>query len=143
MDSSMSSTRTYWNNFINKGSNYLEGKKKRKTRRKAAHNAVWLSPLDIKFTQATIYDTFTNSSRVADTIAELKAGLDPDRIPAIRVRKHNGVWYSLDNRRLYCFREAGTLMIRCHDVTYTQSHLELLYKRTTTYSGERVKVVSR
>lgn len=46
--------------------------------------------------------------KIADTLQRLKNGdLKVDQIEPIRVCKHRNVWYSLDNRRLWVFKQYG------------------------------------
>ena len=68
-----------------------------------------LSPYDIKYTQRSIscywrYGTET----IDDTLDELFNGeICVDDIPPIRVVQYYGEYYSLDNRRLWVFKQFG------------------------------------
>ncbi len=68
----------------------------------------------IKFSQDSISSSFQDDGdSLATTIASLRAGrLSPNDLPAIRVTMRKGRLVSLDNRRLYCCKEAG-VQIRC------------------------------
>ena len=67
-----------------------------------------LNPKDIRYTQDSISNKFSNGVKVDDLIDSLKAGtVTPDDIPAIRVAKINEKIYSLDNRRLFAYKTAG------------------------------------
>lgn len=67
-----------------------------------------LNPKQIRYTHETINNKFSNSYRLADAINGLKSGsLKADDFPAIRVVFHRQLMWSLDNRRLYVFKEAG------------------------------------
>ncbi|BDU51675.1 hypothetical protein HLVA_22440 (plasmid) [Haliovirga abyssi] len=67
-----------------------------------------LDPSLIRFSQNSIKNTFKNGGKIEDLIAGLKNGsINPDDIPAIRVFEKDGKIYSLDNRRLKAFKDAG------------------------------------
>lgn len=72
------------------------------------HNACSENPQKIRYTQDSISKNFRDGSSVDDMISGLKNGsITPDDVPSIQVFKKNGVLYSLDNRRLYAFKQAG------------------------------------
>ena len=67
-----------------------------------------IDPSEIRFSQDSISGTFKNGDSVADLAAKLKNGtVDPSSIPAIRLVERNGKIFTLDNRRLKAFQEAG------------------------------------
>ncbi|CAG8799165.1 28321_t:CDS:1, partial [Dentiscutata erythropus] len=69
----------------------------------------FLDPLLIKYSQTSIKDVFQYSNRpIEDTINQiLEDGIDClKNIPAIEVCIINEIYYSSDNRRLYCIKEA-------------------------------------
>jgi hypothetical protein len=74
-----------------------------------------MNPVPTRLPQSAIYFTNNSISRwfqdggsVDDAISELSYQyIAPDDFPPIRVVFHQKGWWSLDNRRLYCFREAG------------------------------------
>ncbi len=64
--------------------------------------------MDIRFTQSTASPNFSKGGTVNDTIQGLRTGkVTPQDIPTIRVVEHNGKLYTLDNRRLVAFQNAG------------------------------------
>jgi hypothetical protein len=67
------------------------------------------SQKDIRYTQESIKKSFKDGGTVDDLAAGLKNGsVNKNDIPAIRVFQHtDGNIYSLDNRRLYAFKQAG------------------------------------
>ncbi len=72
-----------------------------------------MDPSDIRFTQDSISNTFQDGSAVDDMVNGLKNGtIDPKNVKPIRVFQQNGKIYSLDNRRLYAFKQAGMDNIR-------------------------------
>ena len=77
------------------------------------HNTCNMDPSDIRFTQDSISSTFQDGSAVDDMVNGLKNGtIDPKSVKPIRVFQQNGKIYSLDNRRLYAFKQAGMDNIR-------------------------------
>ena len=83
----------------------------------SANSGIWvhneglcfIDPAEIRFTQANISENFSQNGTVKKLIERLKS--DPSyasKIPPIRhVRDEAGVLHSLDNRRLYAFKQAG------------------------------------
>ncbi|EGK14135.1 hypothetical protein HMPREF9374_0394 [Desmospora sp. 8437] len=69
----------------------------------------FVDPGDVRFTQDSIkYQFGDKSGTVDDLIKGLKSGkINPRDIPPIRIFEMNGKIYSLDNRRLYAFKQAG------------------------------------
>ncbi|MGP4039475.1 RHS repeat-associated core domain-containing protein [Gracilibacillus sp. D59] len=67
------------------------------------------SQKDIRYTQDSIKKSFKDGGTVDDLATGLKNGsVNKNDIPAIRVFQHtDGNMYSLDNRRLYAFKQAG------------------------------------
>jgi hypothetical protein len=71
-------------------------------------NSGYIDPKQVRFTQDSIAARFKNGGSIYDLIEDLKSGkVKPEDIPPIRVFEKNGKIYSLDNRRLYVFQQAG------------------------------------
>ncbi|CAG8564780.1 13565_t:CDS:2 [Cetraspora pellucida] len=69
----------------------------------------FLNPFDIKFSQANISNVFSYSGKTLEETIEQLLEEDVEcikNIQAIEVCIINDTYYSSDNRRLYCFREA-------------------------------------
>lgn len=67
-----------------------------------------IDPFLVRFTQDSIGPTFRDGGTVADLIAALRSGVaDPARIAPIRLFERDGILSSLDNRRLFAFRQAN------------------------------------
>jgi hypothetical protein len=65
-------------------------------------------PSLIRFSQNSIGRTFSDGRSLDALVAGLKNGtIKPGDVPAIRVFEQNGQWFTLDNRRLQAFRQAG------------------------------------
>jgi hypothetical protein len=89
-------------------------KGKKKTRERALANSVRVSPASVLFTQDTGFASFSDGRWVAQTIREIVTGtLAPQDLPLLRVVKapETGELYSLDNRRLFCFKSCRVGMI--------------------------------
>ncbi|KAJ3182394.1 hypothetical protein HDU87_008558 [Geranomyces variabilis] len=122
----------------------FEGPKKTESRRLAALTPVDLDVNEVLFTQATIYNTFSNGGMIQTMIDDLMAGaMSVTDVPPVRVRNDCGLWYALDNRRLYCLKTARCGIVRFWDVTYTQGHQEFWNKRAGGGSGRSVRVINR
>ncbi|MFF3755870.1 RHS repeat domain-containing protein [Streptomyces sp. NPDC002185] len=67
-----------------------------------------ISPKAVRFTQDSISRNFSDGRSVREAIDDLREGrTNPNSFPPIRVFQQNGKTYTLDNRRLYVFQEAG------------------------------------
>ena len=102
-------------------------------------------PNAIRFTQASITDTFKDGRSVQKMIDGLVDGsIDPASVPAIRVFKQDGKLYSLDNRRLHAFQEAAKknpdLQIPTREVDPAMYKREIGKKMNTRNDGESVDV---
>jgi len=66
------------------------------------------NPHDINYTHDSISSHFATGESIFNVAGELSVGyLTPDDFPPIRVVSLHSEWYSLDNRRLWCFKRAG------------------------------------
>ena len=102
-----------------------------------------LTSKDIRFTQDSISATFKDGSSVDDLINGLKSGkISPNDVPAIRIFEKDGVIYSLDNRRLYAFKEAGIDNINYVWATPKEIANEA-WKMTTNNGGVTIRVRGR
>ena len=62
---------------------------------------------NILFTQNTVAGHFDNGQTLAFVTQELiREAITPDAFPPLRIVKHVGQWWSLDNRRLRVFKDA-------------------------------------
>ena len=69
------------------------------------HSEIKLSPAKIRFMQDSISYKFRCGGYVNDAIEKIaKKEMRVDTLPMIQVLKKDGLYYSLDNRRLYVFR---------------------------------------
>ncbi|MGH2351657.1 MAG: hypothetical protein ACRDI2_10050 [Chloroflexota bacterium] len=78
------------------------------------YNAIFLKdPSTLRFSQDSIDRSFTSGESFDTLISDLKAGRKTAAsVPPIRLVERKGMLITLDNRRLYCFKEAG-VQIRC------------------------------
>ncbi|MBU7008876.1 peptidoglycan-binding domain-containing protein, partial [Phosphitispora fastidiosa] len=73
---------------------------------RSAGNA--LDAASIRFTQDSISATFKDGRTVDQLTNGLRSGtIAPNSVPSIRIFEQNGNLYTLDNRRLYSFQQAG------------------------------------
>jgi RHS repeat-associated protein len=99
-----------------------------------------LNPKQIRFTQNSIASKFGNKNSLNETIHGLKSGkISPNDFPAIRTFKRDGLTFSLDNRRLHVFQEAGIRMINTVRATPAEIMREA-WKFTTKNSGASIRV---
>lgn len=98
-----------------------------------------LSPAGIRFSQNSISGAFRDGGSVKQLAADLRSGaVDPSSIPPIRVLERGGNVYTLDNRRLAAFQEAGV------DVPYRLATPQEIaregWKFTTTNDGTSILI---
>mmetsp|Transcript_9080 Transcript_9080/g.13579 ORF Transcript_9080/g.13579 Transcript_9080/m.13579 type:complete len:514 (+) Transcript_9080:162-1703(+) len=66
-----------------------------------------VDPTNMRYTKLSIYAAFTDGGLLEDAVEALKNGsLQTSAFPQIRVVQHRGIWYSLDNRRLWIYKAA-------------------------------------
>ncbi|WP_166141442.1 hypothetical protein [Methylosinus sp. RM1] len=100
----------------------------------------WIDPNTVRFSQDSIKGSFSDGKTVQMLIDGLKSGaIKPDLIPAINVFERNGNLFTLDNRRLYAFRQAG-LKIKYKMVPYDPTDSEILRKMTTKNDGTSIRI---
>ncbi|MBR7099704.1 MAG: hypothetical protein IKC91_00935, partial [Clostridia bacterium] len=104
------------------------------------HNLCKLNPEDIRYTQKSISSKFKKDGSIDDMIKGLKDGsISADDVPAIKVFKRNGKIYSLDNRRLYAFKQAGMKTINVQWASKIEVRGQL-WKFTTITDGLSIRV---
>jgi hypothetical protein len=91
----------------------------------------------VRFSQNSISQNFKDGGSVKDLADGLRTGrIDPSDIPEVRLVEQDGKFYSLDNRRLAAFQEAGI------DMPYRMATpleaLEQQWKFTTTNDGSSI-----
>jgi len=91
------------------------------------------NPKDIRYTQDSISKDFKNNKgSIKSLIDKLKKGkISPDDLPNIRVVEKNGKVYSLDNRRLHAYKEAGVNKINVTEVKLTNRDIAKEFYRKT------------
>ncbi len=98
-----------------------------------------LNPSTIRFSQNSISGAFRDGGSVKQLATDLENGtVDPGSIPAIRVVQRDGNIYTLDNRRLAAFQQAGV------DVPYRLATPQEIanegWKFTTTNDGTSILI---
>merc|ERR1712098_840268 len=114
----------------------------KKKRRRAYAKHVKMGVASIRWTQVSINDRFGNSLPVAWTIAKLKSGeIIPRELPLIRVAKFKGKYRSVDNRRLYCYKQAGITKIPVVVIKEDRKMKQLFEKNKSKNNGTAVRIV--
>jgi len=98
-----------------------------------------VSPTRIRFSQDSATAEFGNGTSISDMANGLKNGtLDPTSVPPIRLVARDGEIFTLDNRRLIAFQEAGV------DVPYRMATPEEIakegWKFTTSNGGTSIQL---
>merc|ERR1712093_715220 len=103
---------------------------------------VMMNPESIRWTQVSVNNRFGNSLPVDWTIAKLKSGeIIPRDLPLIRVAKFKGKFRSVDNRRLYCFKQAGLKQIPVVVIKEDRKMKQLFEKNKSKNNGTSVYMV--
>ena len=98
-----------------------------------------IDPAQVCFSQASIRDTFSDGGAIADLARGLRDGsIAPGDVPPIRVVERGGKLFTLDNRRLWAFREAG-VGVPYRAATEEERQAEA-WKFTTNNEGRSVRV---
>eukprot|EP00438_Fugacium_kawagutii_P034820 Skav235153 [mRNA] locus=scaffold1923:90288:91154:- [translate_table: standard] len=105
-----------------------------------SHVSPDMSPEEIYFTHNSIANRFRCGRSIHQTVQRLKQGeISADDFPAITVFERDGKWHCLDNRRLWCFKEAGLSSVPVRRIDASRAAKR---KFTTTNGGESVVVRS-
>lgn len=115
-------------------------------KRKGPRTKLTLDPLKIAFSQDSIKFKFCNGALLSQVIVKLVRGtLKVQDFPPIRVFHYNNNWWSLDNRRLYVFKEAAKkgAFYQIPVIDTSQSEVrrwEIDAKLTTLNAGREVSI---
>ena len=100
-----------------------------------------IDPQSVRFSQDTVTNEFRSGGRLDSLISGLRDGsVDPRSIPPIRLVVREGKVFTLDNRRLATFQQAGI------DIAYVKLGAipkRQAFKFTTTNEGVAVSVISK
>ena len=99
----------------------------------------FIDPGDVRFSQADASLNFSNGGNVSDLSAGLRSGaIDPSDVPPIRLAEIDGQLFTLDNRRLIAFGDAGV------PVPYRMATPDEIavdaFKFTTTNGGTSIQL---
>ncbi|WP_282697158.1 RHS repeat-associated core domain-containing protein [Streptomyces sp. CC208A] len=98
-----------------------------------------ISPKAVRYSQDSIKGSFKDGQSFTQAIDDLKAGrATANDFPAIRIFEHEGKIYTLDNRRLYVFKEAN-IPINFRRATPQEVSSES-WKMTTQNEGTSIRV---
>jgi hypothetical protein len=93
-----------------------------------------MNPNDVRFSQGSISYRFRDGGTIEDLAQGLRSGrIQPSDVPSLRLVEKDGLFYTLDNRRLEAFRRAG-VALPWRMVTAES------WKFTTTNQGVSVRV---
>ena len=82
---------------------------------------------------------FRDGTSIDDLASGLRSGrIDPNDVPAIRIFERDGIFFTLDNRRLEAFRRAG-VNIRAQMAT-PQEIADESRKFTTQNNGVSIRI---
>lgn len=99
-----------------------------------------MSPEQLYFTHDSIANRFQCGRSIHETVERLKRNdICAYDFPEITVFQRDGKWHSLDNRRLWCFKEAGLSSVPVRRIDASRAAER---KFTTTNGGESVVVRS-
>ncbi len=105
----------------------------------AAAAAYTIDSAAVRFTQSSISRNFSAGGTIDQLAAGLRSGtIQASNIPAIRLVEKNGNFFSLDNRRLWSFQQAG-VPVPYRMATSEEAAAEA-WKFTTTNGGNSIRV---
>jgi len=114
----------------------------KKKRRRAYKNHVMMKVGQIRWTQVSVNNRFGNSLPIDWTIEMLQSGtVLPRELPLIRVAKFKGKYRSVDNRRLYCFKQAGITEVPVVVIKEDRKMKQLFEKNKTKNNGVDVRII--
>jgi hypothetical protein len=103
----------------------------------------YIDPSHVRFTQDDIGAQFRDGRSIDDLAIGLQSGtISPDSIPPIRVVPREGELWSLDNRRLWAFKQAG-VKVPFRMATPEEIAKEWIKKFTTDTQGLSIRVRGR
>ena len=104
----------------------------------AAEGAV-MDSAAVRYSQSSIKGAFKDGGSISDVATGLRNGtIKPESIPPIRLVERNGELFSLDNRRLWSFKEAE-LPVPFRMATPQEAAAEA-WKFTTKNGGTSIRV---
>ena len=93
----------------------------------------------VRYSQSSIKGAFKDGGSISDVATGLRNGtIKPESIPPIRLVERNGELFSLDNRRLWSFKEAE-LPVPFRMATPQEAAAEA-WKFTTKNGGTSIRV---
>jgi RHS repeat-associated protein len=97
-----------------------------------------IDPATVRFSQDSVSSKFKNGNTIDETAAGLKSGtISSDDFPQIRLVYRNGNLYTLDNRRLVAFQQAGLKSVKFRMATEAEAAAEG-FKFTTVNEGQSI-----
>ena len=98
-----------------------------------------MDPTSVRFSQSSISYRFRDGATIDDLADALRSGqVQPEDIPPLRLVERDGLFFTLDNRRLEAFQRAG-VPIPWRLATPVEVDSEA-WKFTTTNAGASVRI---
>jgi hypothetical protein len=98
-----------------------------------------INPATVRFSQSSISPSFRDGGTVAEMAAGLKSGaIDPASVAPIRLVVRNGQLFTLDNRRLAAFQQAGVAVP--YRMATPQEAAAEAWKFTTKNGGISIRI---
>ena len=93
---------------------------------------------ELRFSQAGVLDRFRNGQRILSVMQGLRDNkIRVESLPSIKVFPKDGQWFSADNRRLWCFKEAGLKQVPVRKIPPSKQYMK---KMRNENEGARVVV---
>ncbi len=98
-----------------------------------------MDPYEVRFSQSSVSYRFKDGSSIDDLAEELRTkSVLPKDVPPLRLVEKDGLFFTLDNRRLEAFRRAS-VAIRWRMATPEEVAAES-WKFTTTNNGTSIRL---
>ncbi|MBX7066089.1 MAG: hypothetical protein K1X28_02545 [Parachlamydiales bacterium] len=104
----------------------------------------YVNPHTIRFAQPTASQNFSNRGEINDLIKGLRnRTIKPEDVPIIRVVEYEGKMYTLDNRRLAAFQNAGIKKIPIKRVSLGDPKIEMEFRKKfkPICGGEKIVII--
>lgn len=102
----------------------------------------YIEPHQIRFSQPTVSQNYSSGGEINDLIKGLRQGtIMPEDVPIIRVVEYEGKLYTLDNRRLVAFQNAGIEKIPVQRLSLKDPKIRKEFDRKWNPVNEGKKIV--
>lgn len=99
----------------------------------------FIDPATVRFSQSSVSPSFSSGGSIENLAAGLRSGdIPPGEVPPIRLVERDGNLFTLDNRRLVAFQQAG-VSVPYRMATAAEENAEK-WKFTTTNAGTSIRI---